>query len=734
MHQFRSPDPDPVAASKAKASADSGDDVMEVLAQVERQLTKLKSVHKEHDGAMAALSAREKALKDAESQISKSQGEFEKLRRQFETERANLTSQGENLRKKQSELEWQSAELERKSKELDAERQRIEKLERQSQKQSREVETQTSKLEAERKELLTRVSQAEKNVGDLIKQVETAAEEVTEKNKELKRAGAETARLHKKVSQLEQAIEESKGDASSHEERVREAAERAKELEKKIQTLEAEIQQRNEQIAENRRKLDQTGKKLTEFAKILSEQSPQLERGAAAMAMVEQQQEQIERMTTQLAERSLGSDPEEMQRRDHRITELTEALRQARGQAGGDQNVADVELRNAELVAQIDALKLEAESAQMAASQAHKQLEDLAHAASTPVEGQAGESSAARELRRRVKELELQLAQAQESSPGDAQADDVSYSYALREKAERVSIVADHLRRRRSRLMRMRQLLKQRPSDGASPTQMMNSEERVRLENEKMQLASIRKMLETGERQMIRRWARSRAGMAAGCLGFVTLVCAIIAWCAADYISPARISASVAIEAKGRESGKISKELLRSWNQWHAALLHNDEFQKTLSQRMAERRIDNFNTQEKIAERFETDLTIDADREGVLVLTLAGNNKKELVSLLDVMTMAVLTESNRQVTKRADNAMAVVPGERRDGGRVHYASLNDVPISDDRIRYALPIFGGLFIVCMIVVVLAYTQLLRMKRVFDEQNLQLFNDAGLDQEQ
>jgi hypothetical protein len=147
---------------------------------------------------------------------------------------------------------------------------------------------------------------------------------------------------------------------------------------------------------------------------------------------------------------------------------------------------------------------------------------------------------------------------------------------------------------------------------------------------------------------------------------------------------------------------------------------------------MAERRLDAFNTPEKVAQRFETDLTIDADRSGVMVLTLAGTNKKELVLFMGILTMTLLTESNRQVTKRADNAMAVVPGERRDGGRVQYASLNDVPISDDRIRYALPIFGGLFIVCMVVVVLAYTQLLRMKRVFDEQNMQLFNDAGYDQ--
>ena len=734
MLPYRSPDSDPAAAAKAKASADTGEDVMDILAQVEQQLSKLRNVQKDQDGAVSALSTRAKAVKDAEAQLEKSRGEFEKQRRQIETDRANLTSQGENLRKKQSELEWQAAELERKSKDIEAETQRIEKLAHQSQKQQKDVESQTAHLESERAELLNRVSQAEKNVGELIKQVETAAEEVAEKNKELKRTSAETARLHKKINQLEQAVEGSKTETTSHEERMRDAAEHSKQLEKKVESLEAEIRQRNEQIADNRRKLDQTSKKLSEFAQILTEQTPQLERGAAAVAMVEQQQEQIERMTKELAERSLGSDPEELQRRDQRIAELTEALRQARGQAGGDQDLAQVEQRNAELLAQFDALKLECERAQLAAAQAQKQLEDMAQAASTPSEGQPGESAAARDLRRRVKELELQLVQAQAASNVQGESDEASYSQALREKAERVSIVADHLRRRRVRLMRVRQLLKGRPNDGASPSQAMATEDRVRLDQERVQLATIRKMLEASEKQMLKRWAKSRATLVAGSLAFITVLCAIIAWCAADYISPARVSASVAIEAKGRESGKISKDLLQSWNKWHAELLHSDEFQNTLGKRMAERRLDNFNSGSKVAKRLDTDLTIDANREGVLVLTMAGMNKKELIQFLDLLTMTMLTESNRQVTKRADNAMAVVPGERREGGRIQYASLNDVPISDERIRYALPIFGGLFIVCMIVVVLAYLQLLRMKRVFDDEHMKLFNDAGYEQEQ
>ena len=49
-------------------------------------------------------------------------------------------------------------------------------------------------------------------------------------------------------------------------------------------------------------------------------------------------------------------------------------------------------------------------------------------------------------------------------------------------------------------------------------------------------------------------------------------------------------------------------------------------------------------------------------------------------------------------------------------------------------RYAMPIFGGLFVLCVVVMVLAYSQLIKVKRVFDEETAQLFDQNQYDENQ
>src|SRR4030095_5952632 len=124
------------------------------------------------------------------------------------------------------------------------------------------------------------------------------------------------------------------------------------------------------------------------------------------ITMVQQQQEQIERLTKQVAEQTLKSDPEEMQRRDKRIEELTEALRQERGQRAGQQGVAEVEQRNAELTAQVDRLKLEAQNAQLAAEQLQKQLQERVNSATSQVVQDASSAEHAAKIAALTAQLE----------------------------------------------------------------------------------------------------------------------------------------------------------------------------------------------------------------------------------------------------------------------------------------------------------------------------------------
>jgi hypothetical protein len=101
-----------------------------------------------------------------------------------------------------------------------------------------------------------------------------------------------------------------------------------------------------------------------------------------------------------------------------------------------------------------------------------------------------------------------------------------------------------------------------------------------------------------------------------------------------------------------------------------------------------------------------------------------------MASFLDVLGGAVLAESNREASHRTDNASAVATGERKEDGHVRFASVNATPLSDERLTKGLPTFGICFGVLLVVLVGIYIALLRGKRVFDEENAQIFGEAAV----
>jgi len=734
MHDHNSPlQPDPSNTNAATGAGmppvQDGPDIMKILADVEGQLNHLRSAQRAQDQAISSFAERSKALRKAEDELKTSQHDVTSLqqtvqqeRQQLQQQRQQLDSQSQQneqrLRARESELEKRSSEIERQSADFQAERDRVAALARQCQQQQEQLSQREREIKSERQELSSRVEQAEKNVGDLIQQIERSDQEITDKNQQL--------------------------------------------------------QERSAKVAESQAKLETASKKLAEFAQILSDQTPQLERGASAIAMVQQQQQQIEHLTQQLAEHTLRSDPEEMQRRDQRIVELTEALRQARGQSGGQQGVAELEQRNAELTAEVNQLKLEVQNAQLAADEGRRQLQERAddrgaqtmqdasmaenaakvaaltaeieqlHAkaaadlraqleaqsrqhATRAAENSKADAALLKKLNARVAELERELEEAR-SVPAASDSDEQDdFAAKLRQKAERVTAVAEHLRRRRSRLIKLRQLMKQKgaPESVGAPSERMRTEELIKIERERAQVHELRQILANSEKQLVRRWARPKAVLIVASIVLLALCCAAGSWFAADQFFPARVSAAVVLEARNHAHTAVTAQEAEAWRAWHTDLVSDDAFHQTLAKRMAEHRLDQYSDPAKLAKRLQDDLTIDADREGVMILTMAGNDSDEVTAFLDVLTATLVSESNRQMTKRGENVWAAPTGERHEEGQIHYATLNSVPIRDERLARALPIFGGMFAAVLVLVVVAYARLTKAKRVFDEENAMLF---------
>jgi len=810
---------------RIRSAQKTQDDALTMLAQRTRSLEQAEDeisrtrqqLQRDRDKLQADLQAVESTRRQLADDIARQQEQLTSQRQAIEADQAAylarsreseaaLKAREEQLARSQSRLEARDAELQR-------ETSRLAQLESHCRVQEQELGRRSSELETANRELRQRVEQAEQNVGELIAQLEAANEQVSQRQAMLDQVVAESAAIGRRVGDLERLLHEATERADHAERDTAELAKLAdqqradvesrltqvtKELrqvqqsrdaalaetsasQRQVASLQAEVQKlaaqladRDAHVADFQKKFELTAKKLSEFAAILAEQTPQLERGASAMIMVEQQHQQIERLTKELAEHKLRVDPTESQRRDQRIIELTEALRQARGQSAGNVGVGEVEQRNAELLNEVNRLKVEVEKLSLANEEAHRQLQNQADAASAGTvhealiaehnakvaalnaeierlqsasaaelqdqldrqsraheerlaESHRLEADAAAALKVRIDELECELAKVRNSKKGGSAGKDRTDGRKLREKAEKVSAIAEHLRRRRTRLQKLRQLLVARSLHAAAE---QSPEESLAITEQKQQIAEARRALAEAEKEMVRRWARPRAVTTMAWIVAFALICAGGSWLLADYLFPARIAASVVLEARTTAHGPLSDEAAERWRTWHRGLFTDPAFMQVLSKRLAERRLDRFASLPNISQTLNDDLTIDASQKGAIILTLAGSDEDETSSLLDVVAATAAAESTRRLGNRNDSAWAALTGERNEGGRVHYAAVNPVPISDDRIKYAGVIFAIVFVSSLGLMAALYTRLARAKRVFDQEHAALFTEARL----
>ena len=356
--------------------------------------------------------------------------------------------------------------------------------------------------------------------------------------------------------------------------------------------------------------------------------------------------------------------------------------------------------------------------------------------ASAEVSSAPGADMRVRAMQQRIAKLEAQLAEgADASAPAahdQAQVDD------LRAKAERVAQVARHLHLRHRRLRQVRRLLRGRkpgPATGpAAPTGVRSSQDldrhyaRVRkIEQQHLLLKDRSASLAERERRMSRRWAHNRAIVVAGWLVAMAAASAGIGWLLTDHYLPAVVSASVRFEANARGTGALPDEDAREWGQWHTAILSDETFLGRLAKRMDERRMQAYASVPALRERLASDLTVDAAEPEVLTLVLAGTRPQEVTAVLDILATTLELESSRLRRKRTQRSWAELKGRHTVDGIPRYSRLSPATITDDRLYFAPPIAGGVFLVMLILVVVIYRRLARVKREFDDDG-DLFNEA------
>jgi chromosome segregation ATPase len=733
--------------------------------------TSLAEVRAELDDREASLldtqaqvdALREQAQREHEAMIAESraaQNDLAALRTELDAAHHELTERSAAL--EQADLRIGALE-----KELTSTRRRLEELVDESKSTSASMQKEREELQAavkdhqraarhaeERLESILAEHGAARNetkslagrVEELQSQIAALENELARRDERLEQSAAKSTTLQESLREHEQRVLEHQEELEVREKALLEARAAIRNAEHRSVALEQQLSERETALADHKTKLEHAGQKLKEFAKAIELQSEQVEKGAAAYATVDQQRRQIERLQTELANGKMGADPEIIARKDERISELTQALRQARGQTAGNPDITAMEARIAEQESAIDRLRRDAESAQLEAENTRRELEEQAKtiaASKKPdsklvkdnkklqaeierleeaMSAQPGADGAdAEALRVRIVELEQSLAEAQKSPAGGTD------NAALEEKMKRVQTIAAHLKRRRTRLRQLRQMskLKNRPRTMAKPGPGMSHDQiqaqMLKLDERRRELIELRAVLAASEKKMIRRWARPRSVLVMMWMIMIATVCAGSSWLVANHFFPATSRAALNIEAKARPDRAMTEAEAKQWTEWHTALLRHQSFRDAVSERMRERKMNDFATADAILARTDDELGIDSSRQGELLLTLTGTDREESMAVLDVIASTLVTESQEQLSARPGTATAAIRNGRRVEGQMRYANIEPVVVSDMRIAYAAQFFGGSFIACLCLMGVFYIKMSHAKRVFEDED-------------
>jgi hypothetical protein len=388
---------------------------------------------------------------------------------------------------------------------------------------------------------------------------------------------------------------------------------------------------------------------------------------SAGAEMIERQRKQIERLTEQLTALNAGADPTAIHHRDARIAELEEELEELR--QGGKQGVS-------KLVAGFGGALRQARAKKS-----------------------SGDDKEVAELEERVAELEVECQrlreEAQRAGAGGGPGDDAEEVAALR--------------------ARVAELERSPAAAGGELRSKVETEYRQKWNELKQKQDSIA----AAEEKMRRKWARPQAVVVFGWLVGLAIVVGILSWFMAGRIFPATIAASVKVEATTRTGVPVSEEEKADWQQVHSAMLTDEAFQKTVAKRLADQRFDDYKDPDELTERLDEDLTVDSPELGAITLTLAGTNPDETAAVLDTLATTLATWSSQQAGKRGDGAVAHVRGERREAGKVRFATINDTPIKSRRGMGALVIFLVGFMLSFLLITRISQGLLKAKSAMEE---------------
>lgn len=672
----------------------------DLFAALEAQLVQLRAVQSDHEARTMALTRREADLAAMEARLGERQQSLDAAAEQLEARRAAVEA---DLQAGEEALAEESARLDRQRRALAEERDAID--------EARET------LEVQRDDLAREAAR----LTALAESLEARAAALDETQDHLARAQEAIAGRETVLAELASAQAAARQAQEDLEQRLQQARRSAHEAQARVEALTADADALRAETAALRTAQAAAADLERRCADLENERE-------SLLAQVSDLEQRLEDASTASSKAPSAAQVAELSderalllaRVVHLETQLTACAQQVQSPDADDHAEAlrALECRLAELDGECSRLRDERALADQLRDEAERGVQAL--------------EARCRELERAAADAEAQAKTKPVDRPAAAAG---AADQEFREKAKRLAAIARHLKGRQLRLRRYRAAIELRRGEPVQReirgVDMEKHAAQIRhLEQQKHELADLRRKMSIAERRMIRRWARPRAVATLGWLMLCALVAAGGSWIAASRLYPPMVTASLVLEPKGAKAA-ISDDEAIAWRSWHLGLLHDNTFRMSLAKRMADLRLDKWDDEISVGRVLTQDLTHDSIDPRRITLTLAGTSERETLAFLDVLGGAISFESQRQHKRRGEGVWASIAGERREGERIRYATAGEVPIRDERFAKAGPMFGGSLLVLVLLGIGISTHLARVKREFDADG-SLFNDEPIAQ--
>jgi hypothetical protein len=685
------------------------DDLLGVIADVEKQLSSLRVFRAEREEAKHKLEQREAALVARQQELTELAGRLSQEQQKLESRRQQIESGEREMQALRSQAEQDRAAARQERDETGRERAKV-----------------VAELEHQTRLLVDREQRLTEGAAGLSRQraeLEQSVQALAERERALQNTQQQLDAMRTEVEQARAAAEEARSLARTREEDLEVLRAKAQELIAQVAAARAESQQVRGETEGLKTELARSAEAQSTLMQELAarEQKLQDKRGKLKALAAEYQkttagaaqlQEQLEGFKRQLIER------------DERVQDLSQKLAAATTKL---REVSQHIHEQADIIAEAEGFKQELDQRQARIAELERELESArgrlkaagqqAQSAST-TDSQAKARIAELEAETESLENELRLAHTElNQALTDNRALQEQLASAHRTGREVPSHIGEAVTLRWSRLRLMRNILRDQAAklQQASDAVRRRYEECEQILGQKESIATTQAALAEARRKLDSLQRQAGKTKAGALVFYAVLSVAIlmgISWAVAGVMAPATFAARaiVAADTKGEPAGD---DQLAEWQSFHEAILSDPRLLEVAAERMQRRGIAKLGSPGELDAFLKDHFSHLSASPGQLTLELRGQNGARMERILDTYVAALSSQANAAKDRRADGLGTTV---------IQTATTGPGPISDSRVVYAMGVFIAGLAASLFVLSLLWKRLTSGKSSFEHEQL------------